>query len=83
MTFSAVSVPSSASQSINWGILGTGVIAHRFAADFVHVTDARLVGIGSRSGEKARAFGNRFRIPRQHGSYRELADDFPACRVTA
>jgi len=75
MTFSPVSVPSSASRSINWGILGTGAIAHRFAADFVHVTDARLVAIGSRSGEKARAFGNRFGIPRQHGSYRELADD--------
>jgi len=66
---------SSARQPIHWGILGTGVIAHRFAADFVHVTDARLVAVGSRNGEKARAFGNRFGIPHQHGSYRELADD--------
>jgi predicted dehydrogenase len=75
MTFSPVPAHSSVSRSINWGILGTGVIAHRFAADFVHLTDSRLVAVSSRSGEKARAFGNRFGIPHRHGSYRELADD--------
>jgi hypothetical protein len=70
-----VPTQSSASQPVQWGILGTGVIAHRFAADFVHVTDARLVAVGSRNGEKARAFGNTFGIPHQYGSYRELAND--------
>lgn len=75
MTFSLLPGHSTASRSIRWGILGTGTVAHRFAADFVHVKDARLVAVGSRSEEKARAFGNRFGIPRQHGSYRELADD--------
>ena len=67
--------PLSASRYIHWGILGTGAIAHRFAADFVHVADGKLVAVGSRSGEKAQSFGNRFAIPRRHGSYRELADD--------
>ena len=65
----------SASRPINWGILGTGAIAHRFADDFVHAMDAKLVAVGSRSGERARAFGNRFSIPHQHASYRALADD--------
>jgi dihydrodiol dehydrogenase / D-xylose 1-dehydrogenase (NADP) len=66
---------SLARRPINWGILGTGAIAHRFAADFVHSTGGRLLAVGSRSREKARAFGNRFHIPHQHGSYRELIDD--------
>lgn len=75
MEFNPESAQSSVSRPINWGILGTGAIAHRFAADILHVTDARLVAVGSRSGEKARAFGNKFGIPHRHGSYRELADD--------
>jgi predicted dehydrogenase len=63
------------SRPINWGILGTGAIAHRFAADFVHSTGGRLLAVGSRNREKARAFGHRFGIPHQHGSYRELIED--------
>lgn len=66
---------ASASQLIRWGILGTGAIANRFAEDFVHVTDARLVAVGSRTEEKARAFGAGFGIPNRYGSYRALADD--------
>lgn len=73
--FNSVSKHLSASKPINWGILGTGTIAHRFAADFIHVRDARLVAVGSRNGEKARVFGERFGIPHQHASYGELADD--------
>ena len=38
------------------------LVAHLFAADLDHVPDARLVAIGSRSEEKARAFANRFAI---------------------
>jgi predicted dehydrogenase len=75
MAFNPVSKNLPARKPINWGILGTGAIAHRLAADFVHLTDGRLVAVGSRSGEQARIFGNRFGIPRRHGSYRELADD--------
>ena len=75
MIFNSLSSHSSAKQIIHWGILGTGVIAHRFAADFVHVTDGKLLAVGSRSREKAQAFGNRFAIPRRHGSYRDLAFD--------
>jgi dihydrodiol dehydrogenase / D-xylose 1-dehydrogenase (NADP) len=64
-----------ARRPINWGILGTGAIAHRFAADFCHSTGGQLLAIGSRSPEKARAFGNRFGIPHRHGSYGALIND--------
>ena len=33
------------------------------------------MAVGSRSGEKARAFGERFGIPHRHASYGELADN--------
>jgi dihydrodiol dehydrogenase / D-xylose 1-dehydrogenase (NADP) len=39
------------------------------------VHDARLIAIGSRSKERARAFGEKFGVPNQHGSYEELAND--------
>ena len=60
---------------IGWGILGTGNVARRFAADFSYIKDARLVGVASRRQETARTFGERFGIPRQYGSYQELVDD--------
>lgn len=74
MTFRSNPSQASASQPIHWGILGTGSIAHRFATDFVHVRDGRLVAVGSRSEDKARAFGARYGIPNPYGSYRALAD---------
>jgi predicted dehydrogenase len=62
-------------QSIRWGILGTGTVAQLFASDLACVHDARLTAIGSRSKERARAFGKKFGVPNQHGSYEELAND--------
>jgi len=62
--------------TVRWGIAGPGRIADKVAADFVHVPDAELVAIGSRSLERARAFADRHGAARAYGSYRELiADD--------
>jgi predicted dehydrogenase len=66
---------SAPGQSIGWGILGTGKIAQLFASDLACVPDAKLIAIGSRSKERARAFGEKFGVPNQHGSYAELAND--------
>ncbi|MEP6959438.1 MAG: Gfo/Idh/MocA family oxidoreductase, partial [Nitrospirota bacterium] len=62
-------------QPVGWGILGTGNIAGRFARDLAFVAGARLVAVGSRSQERARAFGEQFGITHQHGSYVELVHD--------
>lgn len=62
-------------QPVGWGILGTGYIAGMFAADLACVPGARLVAVGSRSKEKADAFGRTFGIPHRHGSYAELVQD--------
>ena len=60
---------------IRWGILGTGKIAVLFATGLQSVPDAEIAAVGSRTQEAADAFGDRFAIPRRHGSYEALAAD--------
>ncbi|MEL7088196.1 MAG: NAD(P)-binding domain-containing protein, partial [Planctomycetota bacterium] len=45
---------------IRFGILGTGNIAGQFAEGVAHARRSEVVAVGSRSGESARAFGQRF-----------------------
>jgi len=61
--------------TIRWGILGTGSIAHQFAGDLRNAEGAELAAVGSRSKETADAFGEEFGIERCHGSYEDLVDD--------
>jgi predicted dehydrogenase len=60
---------------IRWGILSTGGIAARFTEDLALLPDAAIAAVGSRSSETARAFAERYQIPRAHGSWQALADD--------
>jgi predicted dehydrogenase len=61
---------------VGWGILATGHIASVFARDLALLpNEARLVGVGSRSLEKAMAFAADHGIPRAYDSYAELAGD--------
>jgi predicted dehydrogenase len=58
-----------------WGILGTGNIAHQVAADLHLLPDAELVAVGSRSPDRADAFGDTFGVPRRHAAYEALVAD--------
>ena len=58
-----------------WGILGTGSIAHKFAAGLTSVTDATLAAVGSRAQETADAFGDEFDVANRHSTYEALAQD--------
>jgi predicted dehydrogenase len=58
-----------------WGILGLGNIARKFAASLPFVPGATLAAVGSRSQDKAEAFGAEFSAPRRYGSYAALAED--------
>ena len=57
---------------IRWGVAAPGGIATTFAKDLGLLGDA---AIASRSHERAVAFGERFAIPRRHGSYEDMAAD--------
>lgn len=58
-----------------WGIVATGGIAARFAETLRTVDGGEVVAVGSRSMHRARAFADRFGIPRAHGSYEALVAD--------
>ncbi|ARJ06064.1 oxidoreductase [Cnuibacter physcomitrellae] len=62
------------SDSIRWGILGTGGIARTFTTD-LRAAGLEVAAVGSRSTESAEAFAAEFDVPRAHGSYEELAAD--------
>ncbi|HEY2042348.1 MAG TPA: Gfo/Idh/MocA family oxidoreductase [Jatrophihabitans sp.] len=61
--------------SIRWGIVGPGRIAENVMGDFVHVPDADVVAVASRSSDRAQAFATKHGIEHSYGSYRELIDD--------
>jgi predicted dehydrogenase len=63
------------SRKIKWGILATGAIAHAFARGLAVSRTGMLVAVGSRSKEKADAFGAEFNVPNRHPTYDELLAD--------
>ncbi|MGZ4616508.1 MAG: Gfo/Idh/MocA family protein [Actinomycetes bacterium] len=62
-------------ESIRWGIIGTGGIASAFAADLRLLPDASLVAVGSRRQSSANEFADRFDVPHRHASYDALVAD--------
>ena len=63
------------SESLRWGVIGTGGIAATFAADLELTDSGRVVAVGSRAIERADAFAERFGVPNRHGSYESLVAD--------
>ncbi len=61
------------SATINWAILGTGSIAHKFATGLQSLPDANLQAIGSRNQERADEFGDEFDVDARFNSYEALA----------
>lgn len=64
---------------VRWGILATGGIARLFTRDLI-MHGHRVVAVGSRSPENARAFAAEFDVPNAHGTYQDLVAD-PAVDV--
>lgn len=62
-------------ERVRWGILGPGIIAHKFVAGLSVIPDAEVVAVGSRSKDRANAFADEYGIRHRYGSYQELASD--------
>lgn len=60
---------------INWGIIGLGNIAHKFAQDLVTIPNAKLYAVASRSQNKADEFAEQYKAVRAYDSYEALAKD--------
>lgn len=63
------------SKPIQWGILGTGNIAAKFAQALNETNSADLVAVGSRNGESARGFAEEYQVDRPYASYQEVLRD--------
>ena len=59
----------------NWGIIGTGKIAGKFATDLALLPNANLYAVGSRTLEKAKTFSNAYHFAKAFGSYEQLLSD--------
>jgi predicted dehydrogenase/aryl-alcohol dehydrogenase-like predicted oxidoreductase len=63
------------SDTLNWGILGTGRIAGIFAAGVRTSRTGRMVAVGSRSLETAETFAAAWEISQAYASYEEVLAD--------
>lgn len=63
------------SQTLAWGILGTGNIARQFATGVKASRRGRLAAVGSRTSAAAMDFARQYAIDAAHGSYDELLAD--------
>ena len=61
-------------QKVNWGIIGLGNIALKFAEGFKNIENAKLLGISSKSDEKIKKFKELFKIDNNFcfNSYEDL-----------
>ncbi len=60
---------------LRWGIIGTGGIAARFAADTALLEGTEVVAVGSRTAGRAADFAAEHGVPTHHGSYQDLVAD--------
>jgi predicted dehydrogenase len=62
-------------KTYNWGILGTGSIAHQMASAIPFVPNSALYAIASRDISTANTFASAFHIQQSYGSYEALVRD--------
>lgn len=62
-------------KTINWGIIGLGNIAHKFATDLLTVKGAKLYAVASRSQDKANEFASKYNATKAYSSYEALSKD--------
>ena len=62
-------------KEIKWGIMGTGVISTTFATALNSMENTKLLGIASRSLNKAKDFAEKFQIEKAFASYEDMVKD--------
>jgi len=64
-----------AQRKFNWGLMGPGLIAQKFADDLKVIEDANLYAVASRSIKRAREFAVRNHVRTAYDSYESLVND--------
>lgn len=60
------------SERLRWGVLGTARIVRKTIPAFQETQNGEVVGIASRTGDKAREYADKHGIPQAFGSYEAL-----------
>ena len=63
------------SETVRWGVIGTGGIATDFAAEVAMLDDATIVAVGSRSQDTADRFAAAHGVTRAYPTYEQLVSD--------
>ncbi len=61
-------------RTINWGIIGLGKIAHKFAQDLKMVKDARLLAVASSSTGRSQEFAKTYGAQYDYGTYEGILE---------
>lgn len=64
-----------ATRTLNWGILGTGRIAHTFAKQLLNSQTGKLITVASCDAASAQSFAQEFQIANAYPSYEALLAD--------
>lgn len=64
-------------KTYNWGIIGPGKIANKFASDLRHLPNAKLHAVASRAQSRAESFATTFNIPYIFDSYESMVKNCP------
>lgn len=69
--------------TINWGIIGCGGIAHKFTGSIKYVDNTELVAVASATTGKAEKFASQHGVESAYGDYKQLVerDDIQAVYV--
>src|SRR4030042_2755318 len=62
-------------RTCNWGIIGPGRIAHKFAQGLASVPNAKLFAIASRSEDRARDFARQYKAPYYYQGYDNITQN--------
>ena len=62
-------------ESVRWGVIGLGKIAHQFVKDLLLVEGVQLQAVASRDLHRANVFGELYGASAAYGSYEALLDD--------
>ena len=59
-------------KTYNWGIIGLGTIAAKFAEGLSYLPNAKLFAVASRSQQKADNFAAKYKVPHAYGNYEDI-----------
>ena len=62
-------------EKLKWGIAGPGIIAQKFVEAIARVEKVELIGVASRSEDRALTFAQKNDIPKAYSSYEAMAAD--------